>query len=68
MKNEEPAVQLQHVMAGNRYGRKGQRCEILGLEAQKGTNLPANQNVQVRFEDGSTMIVNRGALRRAKGA
>ena len=46
-----------HVMDWDRYGKKGARCEILGGRGN---------SVQVRFEDGTTRIVNRQALRRAK--
>jgi hypothetical protein len=47
-----------HVLTWDREGRKGQRCEIIGSRSTIG-------NVQVRFEDGFTAIINRKALRRA---
>lgn len=46
-----------HVLCWDRLGRKDQRCEIIGT---RGTL----SSVQVRFEDGFTAIVKRGALRR----
>lgn len=48
---------FRHVMDWDRFGRKGQRCEILKGQFSQ---------VQIRFEDGHTEIVNRMALRRAK--
>jgi hypothetical protein len=47
-----------HVLTWEREGRKGQRCEIIGARSTIG-------DVQVRFEDGFTAILNRKALRRA---
>ena len=52
--DEEP---FPHVLTWDRLDRKGQRCEIIGT---RGTM----SSVQVRFEDGFTAIVKRGALRR----
>lgn len=46
-----------HVMRWDRFDRKGKRCEIIGVRNTIG-------DVQVRFEDGFTAIVKRGALRR----
>lgn len=47
-----------HVLTWDRVeGRKGQRCEIIGVR-----NTICD--VQIRFEDGYTAIVNRKALRR----
>ena len=44
-------------MDWDRFGRKGQRCEIVGGRSSY---------VQVCFMDGHTLVVNRQALRRAK--
>jgi hypothetical protein len=44
-------------MRWDRFDRKGKRCEIIGVRNTIG-------DVQVRFEDGFTAIVKRGALRR----
>jgi hypothetical protein len=52
--NESP---YRHIMDWDRFGRKGQRCEIIGGRFSQ---------VQIRFEDGHTEVVNRQALRRAK--
>ncbi len=53
--NQEP---FPHVLRWKLIDRQGQRCEIIG-------NFHTMTNVQVRFEDGATAIVNRAALRRA---
>jgi uncharacterized protein YgiM (DUF1202 family) len=50
-----------HTLTWDRLGRKGQRCEIIGTRNTIG-------NVQIRFEDGFTAIVNRKALRRKSGS
>lgn len=52
---EEP---FPHVLRWPRLDRQGQRCEIIGARNTIG-------DVQVRFEDGFTAIINRKALRRA---
>jgi hypothetical protein len=46
-----------HTLTWDRLDRKGQRCEIIGTRNTIG-------NVQIRFEDGFTAIINRKALRR----
>ena len=46
-----------HVLTWDRLDRKGQRCEIIG------TRNTISQ-VQIRFEDGFTALVQRAALRR----
>ncbi len=59
MKPLPPEVEpFPHRLTWDREGRKGQRCEIIGARNTIG-------NVQVRFEDGFTAIINRKALRRA---
>jgi hypothetical protein len=58
MKPLPPGVEaFPHVLTWDREGRKGQRCEIIGTRNTL-------SDVQVRFEDGYTAIVNRKALRR----
>lgn len=52
--NDEP---YPHVLCWDREGRQGQRCQIIGVRSTV-------DNVQIRFEDGHTAIVNRKALRR----
>jgi hypothetical protein len=52
--NESP---YRHIMDWDRFGRKGQRCEIVKAGFSQ---------VQIRFQDGHTEVVNRQALRRAK--
>lgn len=47
-----------HVLTWDRLDRQGQRCEIIGTRNTV-------SDVQIRFEDGFTAIVNRKALRRA---
>ena len=47
-----------YIMDWDRLGRKGQRCEIIG--GRMGTT------VQVKFQDGFTAIISRGAVRRVK--
>lgn len=51
------AESFPHVLTWDRLDRKGQRCEIIG------TRNTINQ-VQIRFEDGFTALVQRAALRR----
>lgn len=46
-----------HILRWDRYHRKGQRCQIIGAKNGFG-------EVQVRFEDGFTVVINREALRR----
>lgn len=46
-----------HVMDWDRMNRKGQRCEILRAVGAR---------VHIKFMDGSTGVVERAALRRAK--
>jgi hypothetical protein len=46
-----------HVLTWNRLDRQGQRCKIIGTRASV-------RQVQIRFEDGATGIVERAALRR----
>jgi hypothetical protein len=54
----EESQPFPHVLRWDRLNRKGQRCEIIGVRNTIG-------DVQVRFEDGFTAILNRKALRRA---
>ena len=46
-----------HVLTWDRLDRQGERCEIIGV---RGTV----SDVQIRFEDGFTALVQRAALRR----
>lgn len=59
MKPLSPDAQaFPHVLRWDRIDRQGQRCEIIGVRNTIG-------DVQVRFEDGFTAVINRKALRRA---
>lgn len=56
MKNRTDVKTYPHIMDWDRFGKKGKRCEILG------GNGPL---VQVGFQDGTTEIISRRAIRRA---
>lgn len=56
--SEQP-MSFPHILRWDRYNRKGQRCQIIGAKNGFGA-------VQVRFEDGFTVVINREALRREK--
>lgn len=55
----EPSKSFPHVLRWDRYRRKGQRCQIIGAKNGFG-------EVQVRFEDGYTVVISREALRRVE--
>ncbi len=55
--SDAPAM---YVMDWDRFGRKGQTCEMLRMPNT------FNSAVQVRFEDGFVAVVDRQALRRLK--
>lgn len=48
-----------YIMDWDRYGKKGELCQILPTQNR-------GQLVQVRFQDGTTGLINRQAIRRAK--
>lgn len=48
-----------YIMDWDRYGKKGERCQL--MPSPKPGPL-----VQVRFEDGTTGLINRMAIRRAR--
>lgn len=56
----ETAEPIDYVMDWDRFGRKGQFCQMLPIKG----NL--SSTVQVRFEDGFTGIISRRALRRPR--
>jgi hypothetical protein len=47
----------EYVMDWDRYGKKGELCELLGGRGAL---------VQIRFADGTTGLISRRAIRRAK--
>lgn len=54
--HEEP-IPFPYVFAWDRFGRKGSRCKVL-------RDVKFSRTVQVMFEDGAVMVVNRMAVRR----
>ena len=53
------SLPYEYVMDWDRYGKKGELCRMLGGNG----NL-----VQIVFEDGTTGLISRRAIRRAKSA
>lgn len=48
-----------YIMDWDRYGKKGEPCQLLPSPIR-------GPLVQIRFEDGTTGLINRMAIRRAK--